>query len=188
MLCLWLIDALFHTASRTRLPNLEQAIWTYWPWEDNGEFKDSTCSKKFELEMKWLSVDAPILIPPVFWGSCLFPCRWMWWWEPGGRGCPIGQTPELEGQQVSACVDCWEGASVPWTWPALGPAENRGNTWRTEGPGYCEDNQTVILWLPSVVDCYRYVEMRRLHSNSSHKLWFIVSTSVAMLPSAVSEW
>lgn len=34
MLCLWLTEALFHTASRTRLPNLEQAIWTYWPWED----------------------------------------------------------------------------------------------------------------------------------------------------------
>lgn len=35
--CLWLTEALFHTASSTRLPNLEQAILTYWPWGNNGE-------------------------------------------------------------------------------------------------------------------------------------------------------
>lgn len=38
MLCLWLMEALFQMASRTRLPNLEQAIFTYWPWEKNVKF------------------------------------------------------------------------------------------------------------------------------------------------------
>lgn len=37
MLCLWLTEAPFHMASRTRLPNLEQAIWTYWPCGDRNE-------------------------------------------------------------------------------------------------------------------------------------------------------
>lgn len=34
--CLWLIEELFQTASSTRLPNLEQAILTYWPWENEN--------------------------------------------------------------------------------------------------------------------------------------------------------
>lgn len=40
MLCLWLTEALFQMASSTRLPNLEQAIWTYWPWEDKNRESD----------------------------------------------------------------------------------------------------------------------------------------------------
>lgn len=55
MLCLWLTDALFHTASSTRLPSLEQAMWTYWPWERKKKKPDPVSFHLFTFD--WHSFD-----------------------------------------------------------------------------------------------------------------------------------
>lgn len=36
--CLWVTEELFQTASSTRLPNLEHAIFTYWPCENKNKW------------------------------------------------------------------------------------------------------------------------------------------------------
>lgn len=53
MLCLWLTEALFHIASSTRLPNLEQPIWTYWPWEDKRN-KWRKGDDAWKITMTWI--------------------------------------------------------------------------------------------------------------------------------------